>query len=215
MIILSAKITNTDETVNITVDKRNMLSINSPTAYKSNLAKPDYGVLSMSGRIEFIDYDGKIEQLANDLLLVEGLKAEIFLNNTLTRKSTRVGEWETGKWNYDTNAKTVSVVINDGLLKWQEIEVPRVNYDAKSGQTSTLLEFYDYLYGITIQNGYQMVSHDNLDKATLDILNTTIIYPYLESGNLWRCWQKLAVAAQSYVFKSQSGVITFKYDEGA
>ncbi len=215
MIILSAKITNADKTVDITVDKRNMLSINSPTAYKSNLAKPDYGVLSMSGRIEFIDYDGRIEQLANDLLLVEGLRVEIFLNNTLTRKSTKVGEWETGKWNYDTNAKTVSVIINDGLLKWQEIEVPRVDYDAKSGKTGTLSEFYDYLYGITIQNGYQMVSRNDLDKATFGVLNTAVIYPYLESGNLWRCWQKLAEAAQSYVFKSQSGVITFKYDGGA
>ena len=140
MIILSAKIKNSSGSVNITVDKGNMLSINSPSAFKSNLNKPDYGVLSMSGNSEFIDYNGSVEALANNLLLVEGLSAEIFLNNTLTGKSVRVGDWITGKWNYEPNDRTVSVTIHDGLVNWQEIEVPRVNYDAKSGATKPLPE---------------------------------------------------------------------------
>lgn len=215
MIILSAKIRNSNGSVNITVDKGNMLSINSPSAFKSNLNKPDYGVLSMSGKIEFIDYDGSVEALANNLLLVEGLSAEIFLNNTLTGNSVKIGDWITGKWNYEPNDRTVSVTIHDGLENWQEIEVPRVNYDAKRGTTKTLLEFYDYLYGITVKNGYRMTESDGLDKVTLNALSTTIVYPHLEAGNLWRCWQKLAEASQSYVYMGQDGVIKFKHDEGA
>ena len=215
MIILSAKIKNSTGSVDITVDKGNILSINSPAAFKSTLNKPDYGVLSMSGKIEFIDNKGTVETLANNLLLVEGLSAEIFLNNTLTGKSVKVGNWTTGKWNYDPNDRTVSVTIHDGLENWQEIEVPRVNYDAKSGATKPLLEFYEYLYEITVKNGYHMVGIDELDKATLNALSITVVYPHLESGNLWRCWQKLAEASQSYVYMGQDGIIKFKHDGGA
>ena len=215
MIILSAKIKNRNGSVDITVDKRNMLSINSPTAFKSNLAKPDYGVLSMSGNIEFVDTDSSVERLANDLLLVEGIDVEIRLNNTLTRKSTKVGDWVTGKWSYDANSKTVSVAPVDELVKWQEIEVPRVNYDARKGTTKTLKDFYEYLYDITTKNGYKVLTYNELDTETKNALGVTVVYPYLEAGNLWRCWQKLAEASQSYVYKSQSGVVTFKYDGGA
>ena len=215
MIILSAKIKNRNGSVDITVDKRNMLSINSPTAFKSNLAKPDYGVLSMSGNIEFVDTDSSVERLANDLLLVEGIDVEIRLNNTLTRKSTKVGDWVTGKWSYDANSKTVSVALVDELVKWQEIEVPRVNYDARKGTTKTLKDFYEYLYDITTKNGYKVLTYNELDTETKNALGVTVVYPYLEAGNLWRCWQKLAEASQSYVYKSQSGVVTFKYDGGA
>jgi hypothetical protein len=192
-----------------------MLSISSPTAFKSNLNKPDYGVLSMSGNIEFIDYDGSVEALANNLLLVEGLKAEIYLNNTLTGKSVKVGDWITGKWNYEPNDRTVTVTIHDGLENWQEIEVPRVNYDAKSGKSKSLWEFYDYLFEITQSNGYNMTHRSDLDTEAKSILQTVVVYPRLEAGNLWHCWQKLAEAAQSYVYMGQDGIIKFKYDGGA
>ena len=215
MIILSAKIKNSDGSVNITVNKRNMLSINSPSAFKSNLNKPDYGVLSMSGSIEFVDFDGSVEALANNLLLVEGLSAEIFLNNTLTGKTVKVGDWITGKWNYEPNDRTVSVTIHDGLENWQEIEVPRVNYDAKSGKTKQLAEFYDYLLEITKSNGYSMIERIDLDTETAYILRSVVMYPHLEAGNLWRCWQKLAEASQSYIYMGQDGIIKFKYDGGA
>lgn len=215
MLTLTAKITINDSTT-LVIDNRNITSLTSPTAFKTDLNKPAYGVLSMVGSISFNDFDGAVANMAENLLLVEGLLTEIYLSNNLTRRTEKVGEWVTNTWNYDSENRSVTVSLRDELREWQEINVPKINYNPQNGVSKRLSEYYDYLHDITVNSGYNMARRNELDAETQQILGSCyVLYPVLNNGNLWACWRKLAEAAQSYVFKMQSGKITFKYDKGA
>jgi hypothetical protein len=63
---------------------------------------------------------------------------------------------------------------------------------------------------------YQMLSFEQLDEKTQNILeNTTIDYPLLENGTLWEQWQKLCEVCGLYIYKNNEGKTVCTYTYGS
>lgn len=205
--------------LNIDVNRRNIISFNRATYDRGDLKLPSFGIISNSANLSFKDLDGEIRDYAEQLLLSSDLKVTVWINNTLTKKSQQIGEFQTKEWNYDNDNRSVSVSLKDGLEEWQEISVEPIEYfreDTISSQPEQSFKwFYDILWNITNSNGFKMQTFDDLDTKTKEILNNSYIkYPLLKSGSLWAQWQKLCEVCQLHIYKDDSGIIVCHYNEG-
>lgn len=203
--------------VSIDIDRRNLISMESSIFDRSDLKLPSFGIISNRGNIEFKDTDGEILDYAEQVLLQSGLSCEIRLNNTLKENASQiVAKMETDQWDYDNDGKVVSVSIKDDLEEWQEINVPEISYDPRSNEHKSFSYFYEYLWGITTKNGnYDMLSLDELDMATQEIIrNTYTKYPLLKSGSLWQQWTKFCQVLQLHIYKNSEGRIVCRYNGG-
>lgn len=213
MITLTAKITLNDGE-EILINKRNLLSLERSIYDRNDLKLPSFGIISNYGNLEINDTDGSILEYAGKGLLKKGLQCEIFLNNTLANYTTRVGVFETDEWDYDSENFVVNVSIKDDLEEWQDINVDGISYDPSNPTVQPLSEIYNYLWGKTNTN-YPMLSLDELDNSTKDILtNTYLQYPLLEKGTLWQQWTKLCQVAQLHIYKNNEGKVVCKYNGG-
>lgn len=197
----------------IDINKFNLKSIDTKTVDRADTSLPSYGIMSNGGNIEFYDTNGEISDYAEMQILKNGLKASVYLNNTLAKSSQLIAELYTDNWEYDSYNKLVKVSLKDDLEEWQEINIAEFYFDLKSLQSKTLKYFYEYLYERTPLQ-YNMMSFDELDYDTQDILENTIIrYPYLEKGTLWQQWTKLCEVAQLHIYKDNNRTIC-RYNGG-
>jgi hypothetical protein len=199
----------------IEIDSRNILSMEFSIFDRSGLKLPSFGIISNNGRIEFTDYDGRIFRYAQNLMIIRGLKCEMYLTNTLVAgATTKIASMETDQWDYDNDNRVVSVSLKDDLEEWQEINVDEISYDISNPEKKPFSWLYEYLYEYTKQS-YNMQSIDELDDETKAVLqNTYIKYPLLKSGNLWQQWNKLCQACQLHIYKNNQGIIVCKYNGG-
>ena len=202
-------------TINVTkeFDRRNLLSIERSIFDRSDLKLPSWGIISNVGNLEFNDNNGRFLGYANAGMLVEGMKIELFLNNTLVEGATeKVGTFYTDQWNYENDSRVVSVSLKDDLEEWQDINVEGLDL-----QTEKYFNWlYKYLFAITTSNGnYNMLSINELDENTQAVLNNSYIqYPLLESGSLWQQWTKLCEVCQLHIYKNNDGIIVCRYNGG-
>jgi hypothetical protein len=87
-----------------------MLSLDSKIIDRNDIVMASFGIISNGGSFEIIDYTGEIREWAESLKLNSKTKVNIFLNDTISGKSTQVGEFFATKWNYDNNKATASTV---------------------------------------------------------------------------------------------------------
>lgn len=223
MLLLNARIDLSNGT-SIVINHRNRASISIPLKYQGDIALPDFGIYSNTGTIDFIDRlipeegnpDGgvyEVYQYARQNLLVENLPVYVYLQNTLTKKSTSICKMFTDTWNYDNGKHTVSVSLTDGLQRWQDIEVDGIKYDPIKGKRS-LAEVYNYLRDITVANGFDMLAIDELSEVTQDRLNNIkSSYLYLSAGNLWAEWDKLCKALMAHIYVNSNNRLEFRIME--
>lgn len=197
----------------IDIDRKNIQSLESSIFDRADISLPSYGIISNTGKIDFIDIDGEVRDYAEQQILKSGLNVTITLNNTLTKAHETVAVLKTADWDYNSYNRAVTVSLKDDLEEWQEINVAEIYFDLKSQQSKTLKCFYEYLYELT-PSQYNMMSFDELDNNTQDILENTIIrYPYLEKGTLWQQWTKLCEVAQLHIYKDNNRTIC-RYNGG-
>lgn len=220
MIVLTAKIY-ISETKIIEINRYNLLSMSSSIFDRSDLKLPNFGIISNKGEIEFSDNNGKVFQYAKNLQLIEGLKCEMFLTNTLVSNATTlISKMETDQWDYDNDSKVVSVSLKDDLEEWQDINVDGVPYDPRTIVNTPFKWFYEYLWDLTSNRGtghgnYDMLEFEELDKETKNILeNTFTQYKFLNKANLWQQWTKLCQACQLHIYKNNQGTIVCRYNGG-
>ena len=202
--------------VDIVIDRRNLISLESSIFDRSDLKLPSFGIISNTGNIEFNDLDGEIKDYAEQLLLQSGLSCEIRLNNTLVDGASElVAKMETDQWDYDNDNRVVSVSIKDDLEEWQDINVAEIPYDPRKIESKPFSWLYEeHLWAITNPN-YPMQKLSDLDEQTYKVLTTTYIqYPLLESGSLWQQWTKLCQACQLHIYKNSDGVVVCRYNGG-
>lgn len=205
MITLTAKITLADGT-EIVIDKRNMVSIEQSIIDRSDINLPSAGIISNGGSIEFVDYDGRIKKLAESYKLNDKAKATIFINDTLSKINSQIGEYYATNWDYESNNRVVKTSLTDDLTEWQNIEIKK--WDLHPIET-TGWDIYDHLVSLTPSKWV----FENLDNYTATILDDYILERfYLNAGNLWNQWQKLCVACGLYIFKNKNGKIVVSYD---
>lgn len=199
--------------LNLDINRYNMTSLESSLFDRADTSMPSFGIISNTGSIAFNDINGEIKDYAEQQILKSGLNVIITLNNTLTRKSEVVGTLKTADWDYDNYNRAVNISLKDDLEEWQEINVAEFYFDLRWKKKQPLKYFYDYLYDKTPKK-YNMLSFDELDEKTKDILENTIVsYPYLEKNTLWQQWQKLCEVAQLHIYKQNNRVICI-YKEG-
>lgn len=198
----------------IEVNVQNMISLSRNSTDRSDYRLPNWGIISNTCDIEFKDLNGEILDYIEQDLLVQGLTCNVYINNTLTKQSQKIGVYNSESWNYDSDNRIVSVNLKDDLEEWQNINVEGISYDPREQTAYPLALFYDYLYNLTPIK-YNMLDLWNLDKATQDILTSTIIrYPLLNSGSLWQQWTKICQVAQAHIFKNNEGKTVFVYNGG-
>lgn len=205
--------------IDILVDKRNLISLNSSIMSRENLKLASYGIISNSGNLEFVDTNGEIKDYAEQGILTSNLKVPIMLTNTLSKTSEQVGVFETRDWDYDNENRTVSVSLKDDLEEWQDIQIEGFSYDPRNASAvlpnKSAKDLYIWLYGKT-PSKYEMTSFDDLEEKLKSILtSTTIPYPLLKSGNLWYQWQKLCELCGLCIYKNNQGKTVCTYTNGS
>lgn len=217
MIEITAKIKISDS-VEITIDKRNIISFEYGIFDRADINLPSYGILSNTGNIEFNDIDGVIANYANNLLLTSGNTVECFLKDTIRGTQTVIAKTQTDAWDYDSNNRRVSVGLKDDLEEWQDIQVSGISYDPRTNASITAETIYGRLYEITQgigNNKYGIQPFSSLDTETQTILSNTIIpYDIRESGSLWNQWDKLCKLCALYMYKTRNGNVACSYTLG-
>lgn len=218
MITLTANIVLADGT-KIPLNNRNLLSLDFEISDRADMILPSWGIISNGGNFSFIDYNGRIKDLASGLKLKSGTKINIYLNDTISGSMASIGEFFASKWNYDNDNSTVSVSITDGLQRMQDINIVPLEFNPiTNGEGYNYAkQIYDFLQEQTEANGFRMVatSSSSFNSATLEHLNKCYIkYPYIKETNLWRAWQNFAEAFQLHIFKNMNGQIVCYYRGG-
>ena len=210
MITLTAKII--IQLAPIKLDYNKIVSITASIFDRSDFKKPSYGIISNSGQMEFIDYDNKFLNYLKKGLLRPDLDVYIYLNNTSTGSQKQIAKFKSSSWDY--NNKTVRVSLKDDLEEWQDINIGGIDFDPRNLVEQNLEYYYNFLFDKT-PTKYNMISFDELNASTKDILsNTYIKYTLLKSGSLWAQWTKLCKVSQSHIYKNNEGKTIFVYNGG-
>lgn len=205
--ILSVK----NNAICIDIDRRNLLALDVSVFDRGDYNKPSYGIISNTGTLRFNDINELVLTLAQELLLISGQKVEIFLHDTLSKKSELLAVMETTDWNYDNDSKVVSVSLQDDLVEWQDIQIEGLNYDPRNAfkelPNRSMADLYNWLY-IRTPVKYNMLIFEELDNNTQQVLtSTTVAVPYLNAGNLWEQWAKLCQVCALYIYKDKDRTI--------
>lgn len=199
--------------ITIEINHRNMISIERTIMDRGDIKNASWGIISNTGRIEFNDLDGEVQDYIKSELLVQGLSCVINLHDTLAKNYQQVAQMYTDTWDYDNLNRVVSVTIKDDLEEWQEILVSPILYNPKENEKKPFSYLYQYLYDKT-PSKFAMLSLGELDERTRNLLeNAYILYPILKTDNLWRMWEKMCIACQLYIYK-ESGRTKCYYDGG-
>lgn len=184
-------------------DRRNLLSLESEIRDRSDIKLPSWGIFSNGGNLSFKDINSRFLGYANAGLLKSGIKVEIFLNDTISKRKEIVGTYYTADWEYDNDNLSVSVSLKDDLEEWQSIKIDGINYDPRNPKSvfSNMAELYKWLSNHTPKK-YKMFTFDDLEYDLQSFLESTVIeYPLLNEGSLWEGWSKLCVVCGLVIFK--------------
>jgi hypothetical protein len=205
MLLLTAEII-VDENTTITLDRTNLLAINVELKSRADISKPSFGIMCGSGSISFIDWADEIQDLAKTGSLTSDLPVNIYITDTNSAKSEKVGVLTTDKWSVEVNNRTIEVSLRDNLMEWQDIKIDKISlYNGNR----TLGNIYTELLALT-PTKHNMLALASLDDRTKAQLNgTTCTYRYLESGTLWEQWKKLCDVSGSNIYKDRNGNTTF------
>lgn len=189
--------------LNIDIDRRNIQSIERSIFDRADISMPSFGIISNTGSIDFIDFNGEFKDYAEQQILKSGLNVTIFLNDTLTKVSEVIGVLKTADWNYDSYNRTVSVSLKDNLEEWQEIPFEGYRY---TGESKTPYEIFEYLKSKT-PNTYEFAPLDKITDFVLKNDSFTFEYPNIKSGSLWSAWNTFCEAMGLYIYMDKNMVI--------
>jgi hypothetical protein len=200
----------------IDIGRQNILDLSISSFEKSDIKLPSYGIVSNTGHLSFNDYDNRIRKYAETLAINNKTTAKIFLNNTITKRQEQIAFLNANEWEYDNINRTVSVSLKDDLEEWQNIQIEAINYDPRNPKKvfSTFKDLYNWLYDRT-PNKYKMLTFNELDAPTQQVLLYLITYPILESGTLWQQWTKMCDATGSYIYKNKENRTVFVHTNGS
>ena len=207
MITLTAK-TTLDDGTPIVIDKKNVISIDFGIVDRGEISLPTWGIMSNSGRIDFVDVDGKIKNYAYQRRVYAGLPVEIYLTDNLYGTKKTFSNFVTGDWQYDSNNRQVSVSITDELEEMQNVPIaPKIYRQTTTEATGRAI--YDYLYKAT-PTKFKFKTFNELESTTRTVLNNfTVPIFILNDKNVWASWVALCQFVHAHIFKNSEGETTF------
>lgn len=198
--------------IDIEIDRNNLLSFNSDMSDRSNIQYPTYGIVSNRADIAFSDYNEQILDLITQKLLHSGIEITVKMDNDILNEQEQICLMYIQSLSYDSNNRRVDMSLQDRLVEWQDINVSAIYYTPTVSQPQTAEWFYKQLWATTKSNLYDILSFEELDSDTKNVLsNTTIEYPLLESSNLWDEWDKLCELCLLHIWQDSKGKIVVKY----
>lgn len=214
MIKIYAEIT-IDSTLT-TLDNAKLLSLQREIKDRGNIEKPNWGIYSNTGNIEFIDYSGTFLNYANARLLTSDIPLTLKMIDTISGKSQSLGDFLTDKWNYDTYNAKVKVSIKDELTIMQNIWVNKISYDSNLYAG----EIYDYLKTLTPSSiVIPERNSTNIPYPLYSLLDSSngikIQYGFMKADTLWNCWDKLCKLCCMYMFNDTNANVNFSIDWSA
>ena len=219
MITLTAEITLANGE-KITVNKRNMLSMDSKIIDRADINLPSWGIISNGGSIKIIDkiidYVGIIKACIENYLINQDTKIEIFLQETLGGENlkTKLGEFFAEKWSYDGDTNIATINFSDGLTKLQDIQITPIpkNVVSDVGGAINAYDLFIRFKQETEKNGF---GFEGLNSDTTNHLKKfTFAFLYIEAKSLWTAWQQFCEALQLHIYKNSNGKINCVYRGG-
>jgi hypothetical protein len=214
MICLNAKIYFPNSSVPFEIGRKNILSMENPFFDRDSVEMPSFGLRSNTNRISFKDYSGLIRDYANQGLLTKDIKTEVFIFDTLKKKTQKIATAFTENWQYDNNTRTVDLTATDGLVDWQSIDVQPLGIEFRN--TSEMVVVYEHLREIANQKSRTKVaSFYELDERTKNALQRLNIgHPVIEQCSLWAAFSKLCVACMLNLCVRVDGIAQPYYTYG-
>ena len=191
-------------------DRRNLLSISAPIKDRSDNEQPSYGIISNAGTLSLVDGTKEIKEYARLGLLTSDLDAQLWLEDTQSKKKQSLGKFKTDKWSYDNINFEVTIDLKDHLEYLQDYNSNGLVLQAES---KTFLDVYNWIKE-QIQNS-GLVYNFQLDIDTLNLLsNISCQYPYLEKGNYWEQLNKLCNIVGMHIYENYDKKIIIYSDFG-
>lgn len=178
------------------IDRRNLISVDSNIIDRSDISLPSWGVISNRGNITFNDIDGEVLDYAENGLLTEGQEVNIYLEDTLSKKKTKVGSFATISWDYDNDAKITSVSLSDDVEALQNIdcEVREPSYSE-----TYVINFINETFNILKPLGYSYAIED-ITKTYLADKKFRLIP--IEASSVWARLDKICSSYGLYIYAS-------------
>lgn len=190
------------------VDYSNLISIDQKLIDRKETEMPSWGIISCGGTVSFLDYNGKIRKFASQVSSKTRSRVIVNLNDTLNKTSCQLGEYFSESWDYDNNNNRCTIRITDGLTKLQDINIniPYNLHIEPNTKITTALNIYEMLQEKTKENGFSVVSKDELSNSTQNHLRKiSISYPYITDTSLWGAWDDFGKAFLVHIFKRRDG----------
>lgn len=201
----------------IIVDRRNFISINYSCSDRGEDTKPNFGLISNSGTLEFIDDERLVEACAYNDLLDSNNEISIYIYNDILKSNGKrlQGIYEGSNWEYDNTTRRVKVTLQDFILGLQDIMVGDIPLICTDAIEDDIFKYYRALDVLVLLNGY---APDKLkvyakSAATNWLSNVRFKYPYLSSGTLWSQWQKLCDICGTHIYTERDGKIYITVDK--
>lgn len=202
MITLSAKI-HLGESRTLEIDKNTLTSLSGKIFDRERIDLPNWGIISNDGKLGFYDSNFEVLNMIENGTLNTNSKAELFINNTLSNKTVKIGDYVTRDWNYDNDNRVVNISLQDDLIEWQDIAFGAWNME----RSKTFKYVYDLLKKTTPQK-WNIVA----DSSTEDFLSSVAVSTfYFEKGSLWAQWEKFCNAAMLHIYKDNKGDVIVKH----
>ena len=197
------------------ITNRQLLSLESGLSDRETGATISWGVISDGGKISFNKNESFV-RLANMGVEIEGSGLDVFINNTLTKKSEQVGEYVVSRFSYDLANKVSTIEFTDGLQDWQDATFEGFTIDPLDFESVFLTNLYERLRLLTEEQlGIRMTALDKLDKATYNHLGRyNLPMSLIKPQSFWSVWDKFGKATQTHIFKRADGEVTCKYEGG-
>lgn len=208
-------ITGIDILGNIEIDKSNLISYTNNLSSVGDIQRPYYGIYSNGANLTIADQDEQILDLIRQDIMQSGLFVTTTLvNDNIEGLSEQIGEVTIDDIVYNNDNRQVELSLKDRLVQLQNLDNDGSNYIPTITPPATAKELYDYLYTKTSALGYNILTFDELDTDTQDVLNdTTIEYPLLESSNLSLQWDKLSELCLANIYVNKNRQMVFKVNK--
>lgn len=188
-----------ESAIKMVFDKRNGLkNARLGRTYTKEQGKPAYGIYSNDGRLEILDVDSELDDLAE----INALKnvREVSVSMGKETKSN-ISKYQSGIWS--ANGKNYTVSMNDWALKLQSIQLDAVNY----ARNTNLYNIYDNLVE-ELQEKFNIDFAFSMFDDTADYLESIQIAEYsLPQQSAWDRLQYICDCGQCYMYCDETAIV--------
>lgn len=208
-------------TKSITYSNSGIESLKTITQYNNDATNINYGCMDSSGSVDFVDYDGEIQDLLNDdIIQSSNIPVDISINNNVLTKHI------TNDSTYDTADSKYSISLAGKIKDFDVLKFSGMSYPEHSMTLYEILKVVmDEYFGTTLSTADFNAMLNN--KCVCEILENNVLvekedyiynyiaginveYPVIESGFTYRqIIDDICTMAQLNMYEDSNGNFKF------